>query len=346
MRLPLMLLKPISAGAAALLVAATMLAGAAAAEPKVVASIKPIHSLAAGVMAGVAEPALLVRGAASPHTYSLRPSDARALSEADLVFWIGESFEMFLVKPLETLAGKARIVALADTEGLILLPTRTGGLWEAHDHAHGEEEAAGHGDHHHHADEHAHAEDSAHAAEAEHGHAHEAIDGHLWLDPRNAKRLVARMAEALSAADPANAATYRANAAGLSERLEALDAELEAALAPVRGTPFIVFHDAYQYFEARYGLNGIGSITLNPEQPPGARRMEEIRARIAAADVHCVFREPQFEPALVEAAVEGTRAQIGELDPEGARIADGPELYFELMRSIAGALKACLAETG
>ena len=284
-------------------------AGAAEA-PRVIVSIKPIHSLAASVMAGVGVPELLVQGAASPHSYAMRPSDAARLDDAQVVFWIGPALEAFLVKPVASLAGDAAVLELEELPRLTLLPPREGGVWEPHMHEHGD---AAHDDAHG-EDEHDHDEDEAHA---EGGHDHEAgtVDAHLWIDPDNAKVIAAAMAEALAGLDPAHGETYRANARDLAARIDALDAELAAALAPVRDRPFIVFHDAYQYFEAQYGLAAAGSITVSPDQPPGARRLAEIRAAIAARGAACVFREPQFEPALVELVIEGSGARQGELDP-------------------------------
>lgn len=167
---------------------------------------------------------------------------------------------------------------------------------------------------------------------------------HLWLDPDNARAMVAAIAEALAAADPGNGAIYDANARAMSQRLEALSAEIEAGLAPVKDVPFVVFHDAFQYFDRRFGLNTVGSITVNPENQPGAQRLKEIQAKIAGLGARCVFAEPQFEPGLVQVAVEGTDARTATLDPLGADIPDGPELYFELLRRNAASLKACLGE--
>ncbi|WP_425450050.1 zinc ABC transporter substrate-binding protein ZnuA [Virgifigura deserti] len=317
------------------------LATAAMAEPNVVASIKPVHSLAAGVMEGVGTPALLVDGAASEHSYALRPSDARALSQADLVFWVGEGLETYLTAPIANLAGDAHIVELAEIEGIRLLEPRTGGDWEAHDHDH---------EHDHGAAEHAHedghgkdrGDDHDHAAEGEHHHTD--YDAHFWLDTGNARRIVAAMVEALSEQDQENAPIYRANGDRLADRLAALDRELAAALAPVKDVPYVVFHDAYQYFESRYDLAAVGSITVSPERQPGAQRLHEIREKISGLDVRCVFSEPQFEPALVDTLREGTAARTGELDPLGADLSNGPGLYFELMRNLAGSLKSCLAD--
>lgn len=290
-------------------------APAGAEAPRVVASIKPVHSLIAAVMDGVATPALLVPGSASPHVYSLKPSDAKRLAAAQIVFWIGPMYEGFLVKPLAALGGAARVVMLAEAPGVVVLPAREGGDWEA--------EA-----------QHAHAPRGAVA--------HEKEDGHLWLDPENAKGIVAAAATALADADPEHAGAYRANAARATAALAALDARLGARLAPVAGVPYIVFHDAYQYLERRYGLAASGSVTVAPERKPGARRVEEIRARIADARVACVFAEPQFEPALVRSLAGDTGVKTGILDPLGADIAEGPDLYGAMMEKLATALASCL----
>jgi zinc transport system substrate-binding protein len=314
----------------------------AAEPPAVIASIKPIHSLAAAVMQGVGTPGLLVQGAASPHSYAMRPSDAARLNAAQVVFWIGPALEAFLVKPVASLAGDASVLELEEIPGLTLYPPREGGVWAPHAHE-GEEHA---GDEHEGEDEHAE-EEHAEEEHEEEGHGHEAgtVDAHLWLDPDNAKTIAAAMAETLAAADPANAAAYHANAADLATRIDALDAELMAELAPVRDRPFIVFHDAYQYFEAHYGLSAAGSITVSPDQPPGAKRLSEIRATIAERGTACVFREPQFEPALIDLVIEGSGARQGELDPEAAALNEGPELYFEMMRGLARSIAGCLGES-
>src|SRR5690349_3968863 len=263
---------------------------ALAADPvKVVASIKPIHSLVAGVMQGVAEPALLVKGAASPHSFNLRPSDARALNQADLVFWVGEDMETFLAKPIQSLADKAHPVALMEESNLALLPTREGGAWEKHDDNH----------------------EMGHTPEAGHEHEHGTHDAHVWLDVDNAAKMVVTIAKELSEHDAANAARYKANAAALTERLTALDAELKTTLAPVKDQPFVVFHDAYHYLEERYGLNAVGAITVSPDQRPSAQRLSQLRAKISSLDAACVFAEPQFEPTLVATVVEKTPAKRG-----------------------------------
>ncbi|GAB5426838.1 MAG: zinc ABC transporter substrate-binding protein ZnuA [Devosia indica] len=321
--------------------ATLLLTGTAIAAPAVVASTKPVHSLVSAVMGDVGTPALIVKGAASPHTYSLRPSDAAALEAANIVFWTGHGMELFLADALETLSTNAQVVELAEAPGIELLPVREGGAFEAHmhegdDHEHDHEE-----DGHDHADEHGHGE---HEDDDHEGHdlAHDESDMHFWLDPENAKLMVAHIARTLSAADPDNAAAYAANAEAEAARLDALSAELTATLAPVADKPFIVFHDAYQYFENRFGLTVAGTVTVSPEAMPGAARIDELRAKVVELGATCVFAEPNFEPAIVRTIVEGTTAQAGTLDPEGSALTEGPDLYPELLRGLANGLVECL----
>ncbi|MEK7246227.1 MAG: zinc ABC transporter substrate-binding protein [Pseudomonadota bacterium] len=283
--------------------------------PRVVVSIPPIHSLVAGVMEGVATPDLLVKGGASPHTYSLKPSYAKALAYARLVFWVGESLEAFLAKPLAALAGKATVVKLIEVPDLRRLPYRTGGPWDRRD-DHGQE----------------------------HARAHEDIDTHIWLSPANARVLTAAVVSALVGADPANAARYRENGQRLNTRLAALEIEMKTALTPVKDRPFVVFHDAYQYLEDAFGLNAIGAVAIAPEKPPGPKSVAALRKRIVASRARCVFREPQFPAKLAETVAEGTGARIAILDPEGASGPPGANLYFDLMRANVRALAECLGD--
>jgi zinc transport system substrate-binding protein len=306
-------------------IVATFVSSAAVAEaPRVVATIKPVYSLAAAVMGNIAKPYLLLKGGASPHSYSLRPSDARHLAHANLVLWIGDELEAFMEKPLHTLAGKATVIALHEAKGVHLLKTRKGGIWEAH---------------HHDKAEHGHEKDHADNDEHEHGE----YDMHVWLDPHNAKAMVRAIAAALAKADPTHAGTYRRNATATIGRLDKLEAELDRTLSPLRSRPFIVFHDAYQYFEKRFHLTTAGSVTVNPQQAPGARRLSQLRRRIINAKVRCVFIEPQFPPRVVDTIIAGTPARKAVLDPLGAAIPAGPDAYFTLMRNLAGALRGCLA---
>lgn len=276
--------------------------------PDVVVTLGPIHSLVAGVMQGVAEPKLLLPAGASPHSYALLPSDARALSGAELVVWVSPELERFLQKPLKTVAAHAGTLEIASLPGLTLLEGRE----------------AGHGEHD--------------------GHAPGDADLHLWLDPHNARVIVKAAAERLADLDPANAARYRQNAQTLQARLGELDQRTRRALAPLKDKPYVVFHDAYHYFEHRYDLHSAATVTVSPERPPGARQVAEIREKIRTAGVKCVFREPQFESSLVQALVRGTSARVGVLDPVGATLEPGPEAYFQLIDGLTGSLVGCLGQ--
>lgn len=346
--------------AIALTVAATVSGSAASAEIRVVASIKPVHSLASAVMAGAGEPRLLIRGTASPHGYTLRPSDAAALSDADVVLMIDEALETSLARAVAGLARNARVVALSETPDLIRLPYRDPGLFkpDAHEdddngHAaaedHGLDDAApaghsegGTADH----DGHDGNREEVHAEEGTdehaHDHGHGEFDLHVWLDPVNGTILARAISDALSEADPANAHVYSSNARTLLARLDTLTEQVARAVAPARGRPFVVFHDGYRYFENRFGLTPVGSVVINPEQPPGVRRIRELRATMRELHVECVFAEPQFNQGLVDVLLEGTGIGMGNLDPLGAEIEDGPELYFTLLANMASEFRQCL----
>ncbi|MEO1331556.1 MAG: zinc ABC transporter substrate-binding protein [Pseudomonadota bacterium] len=370
---------PLGAAAGALL----LTAGSAAAEIKVAASIAPAHSLVARVMAGVGEPELVLPPGASPHGYAMKPSEARALEEADLVVWIGPALESWMERPIASLADDARVLTLADAPGVERLEVREGGVWAEHDHDHGHDHGEeAHGDHDHGAEEAAHddhdhdhnhaAEKAAHddhdhdhdhaaekAAHDDHDHDHDhaaeeaahddhdhdhagGFDPHLWLDPENAKAWTNAIASALAEVDPDNAARYRENAAEAVAELDALIAEIDAQVAPARGTPFVVFHDAYHYFEHRFEIEAAGSISVGDGAQPGPQRLREVQEAIRTREAACVFTEPQFSPKLAETAVEGSQAKIGVLDPIGASLTPGATLYPELLRGLARSLTGCL----
>ena len=299
------------------------------AEINVVASVKPVHSLVSGVMDGVGKPDLIVQGSASPHTYSLRPSQARQLEDADLVFWMGHELESFLEQPLEAIATKAHIVELIDSSKLKKIQMREGGMFDAHAHD-DHDEHEGHDDH----DEH----------EGHDDHGHGEFDVHVWLDPENAKVLVNEIKLALIELDPVNASKYEANSNKMNTKLDQLIDEVSKKLESEQGKGYVVFHDAYQYFEQRFGMSAVGSITVSPEVVPGANRIRELKEKINELNAHCVFSEPQFEPKLVSTVIEGTQANTGVLDPLGASIKDGPELYFTLIRNMADSLHECLSK--
>ena len=309
---------------------------AAFADVKVVTSIKPVHSLVAAVMQGVGTPDLIVEGAGSPHTYALKPSQAKQLQEADLVFWMSHDLEAFLEKSIDGIATKAVSVPLMESRGLMTLRFREGGAFDDH----GPDE---HEDHNKHVkdDDHDHEKHDDHDE-----HDHGEVDPHVWLDPENAKAMVHEIEEALAKADPANAATYESNAEAVMAKLDSLVAEIDSELQPVKGRGYIVFHDAYQYFENRFGVSAIGSITVSPEVLPGAERVSDLQEKVRSLDATCVFSEPQFEPKLVATVTENTNARFGVIDPLGAAIDEGPNLYFTLIRNMASSLKNCLLGSG
>lgn len=290
----------------------------AQAELKVVVTSKPIHALVAGVMSGASTPALLVDGPASPHSYAMKPSDAQKVHQADIFFRMSEGLEPFTAKLVKSLPSRVRVATLEDARGLKLLERRSVGTFEEHERHGGREH--GHG----------------------HGGKTDSHDSHVWLDTDNAKAMVNEIAVVLAEVAPAHAVTFKANAAGLNEKLNALAREIERELNPLAGKPFIVYHDAFQYLEKRFGLTAAGSITVAPDVRPSGKRLAELRRRVAKLGAVCVFAEPQLEPKVTSAIVEGTRAKTGTLDPEGTALQAGPDLYFTLMRNLAADLKACL----
>jgi zinc transport system substrate-binding protein len=296
------------------------------AAPRVVATIKPIHSIAANVMAGVAEPKLLLDAAVSEHTAQLTPSQVEAMHNADLIVVVGENLEAFLHKALENpdIAQK-KLFEASELPGLKLLPVRSGGLWEPHHHG---DEAQG---------------NEGEAGEVhDHDHAHGGNDPHIWMDPENAKLIARALAATLGGLDRENAATYQANAEKFATDLDKLSTEIAQGVKPVRDKRYIVFHDAYQYFETRFGMSPAGSITVNPEVTPGAKRIKEIHDRIAETQAACVFAEPQFESKYVETVIEGTKAKASMLDGLGAKEPAGAQAYAGMMHKFVTALIQCL----
>lgn len=307
----------------------------------VVVSIKPIHSLISGVMADVGRPSLIIKGAMSPHTSSLTPSQARLLEDADLMFWVGHELETFLEKPFSTLGNGVKQIELLEAHGLTTHGLREGGNFEAHEHEHEAEHKENKSEEHKH--EHEHGKKAEHSGDTHAKHHDEDIDAHIWLDPQNAKAIVHEVVEALIEFDPKNAAVYEKNAKRMNAKLDALTNEVQDIVAPVRSKGFIVFHDGFQYFEKRFDIIASGAITINPEVPPSVGRVQEIRNKVRELGATCVFAEPQFEPKIIKTVTEGTSAKIGVLDPLGADLSAGPELYFDLIRNMARSLKDCLS---
>ena len=348
------------------------------AAPEVVVSIKPIHALVAGVMGGTGTPRLIVEGGASPHTYQMRPSEAEALQTADLVVWVDETLETFLERPIASLGAGAEIVTLHRVAGMRLLRNREGGIWdssstrlhdgenadthdpEAHDsEAHDSEahDSEAHDSEAHDSEAH---DSEAHDSEAHdsedhdpdthdsedhghgHDHAHGELDAHIWLDPRNAARIVEAVVAALIRIHPEAAAVYRRNAATMQARIAALETSLREQLAPVRRHTFVVFHDGYQYFEHAFELNGIGAVTLDPTRLPSAKRLTSLRRALVERDVQCLFTEPQFEPRLALTVIEGTEVRTAVIDLLGADVAAGADAWFDIMRRLGDSIAGCL----
>ncbi|WP_259987116.1 zinc ABC transporter substrate-binding protein [Sulfitobacter sp. S190] len=333
----------------------------AADVPKVVTDIAPVAAIVARVMDGVGTPEVLVQPGTSPHDYAMRPSDARALGQADMVVWIGPSLTGWMRDPIETLGADATTLTLLEVEGTQLLEFRTGVTFEAHDHGHGEgaeghdghedhgdhadhedhEDHGDHKDHDDHGDHEAHGADEDHAVHedhADHGdhHGHDGVDPHAWLDPVNGAVWAASIAQALSEQDPQNAQTYTANAQALQAELETLRQTLAEELAPVQDVPFLVLHDAFHYFEARFGIEAVGAVSLGDAVSPGPARVQALRDALSETPVRCAFAEPQIDPALLQVAVEGHDTAIGTLDPLGG------DSYVGMLRNLGQALVACL----
>lgn len=296
----------------------------AIAEIKVVTTIKPIHSLVSVVMDGVSNPSLIIEGSNSPHNFSLKPSHAKMLEEADIVFWIGEDLESFMEKPLNSLAKNAVQISFMDLKSIEKLKFREMSDHDDHD-------DHGHDDHHGHEDE---DDDSNHE-----GHNHGEFDAHIWLDPVNAKAMVSEIAHELSELDPSNKSNYEKNAEKMISSLDDLIEQVSTTIP--KNSSFIVFHDAYQYFENRFNIKAAGALILNPEVLPGAKQIAEIQEIIEHDSVKCIFSEPQYNPKIIEMLSADMKVLTSVLDPLGANIEAGPEMYNDLILEIASSLKDC-----
>jgi zinc transport system substrate-binding protein len=275
-------------------------------DVRVVVSIAPLHSLAAGLMKKESPPHLLVKNGNSPHSYALRPSDARALQEADIVFWVGEELESFLSKPLENRHNKSQVIPLSKAAKVNLLPIRDSG---------------GHS----------------------HSHDHSTFDMHIWLDPINAKAMVGAMADALIKADPDSSQFYQRQKQQLLKGLDSLDAELKEKLEPVKNIPYMVFHDGFHYFEKHYNLTSVAAIIPSPEHRPGARRIREVRQLLDNRAVKCIFQEPQFNSSIVRSVIGNKNIKIANIDPLGSSFKPGQDHYFSTMMAIGDSMVGCLS---
>ena len=321
------------------------------AELKVVTSIKPIHSLASYLMDGIGKPELIVDGYASPHGFSMKPSHAKMLQNADLIFWVGEGMENFLEKPLNSIAKKAKKIELMETKGLQVLKFRERNIFDEHDHDdHGKKEDD-HDDHDHDnhekkEDDHddhdhdSHAKKDGHDDHDDHeGHAHGEFDPHIWLDPINAKVILFEMSKHLIENDPKNEKIYRDNLSKGYKEIDKLTKDVSSELS--NSVASIVFHDAYQYFEKRFSVNILGAFTVNTDVMPGAEQLAEIREVIEHDKVACVFSEPQFNPDIIKAVAKDMNIKTGVVDPLGATLNPGKDLYFSLIKNMSASFKGC-----
>ena len=296
------------------------------AEISVVTSIKPLHSLTSYIMEGVGEPELIIDGVASPHNFQIKPSHAKMLQNADLVIWVGEDLESFLPTALKSIPKDAVVFELLDQSGLKKLKFREKNIFEGHD-DHGHDEHAKKEDDH---DDHGH---------DDHGHGHGSFDPHIWLDPANAKVIVKKITNQLSKIDKDNASKYKANSKKVIKDLDGLIKEVKNEIN--KDASFVVFHDAYQYFEKRFGLSVIGALTVNPDVMPGAEQLSEIREVIEHEKAKCIFSEPQFNPNIINSIASDTGVKTGVLDPLGANIDKGKNMYFDLIKDMSNSLKDC-----
>jgi zinc transport system substrate-binding protein len=287
---------------------------------KTVATIRPVYSLLSALTQGVSKPDLLIKYQASPHNYNLRPSEKRLLNDADLIFWIGPELETFLPTVLATIPPQHQHIRLDKSPGLLLLPTRTGKAWE--EEIHEEHENDEHGHHHH------------------HGH----NDPHIWLSPNNAAKMSAYMAQILIQRDPQHKKQYEQNLKKLKLKLKNLDTAIQKQLKNAKDVPFLVFHDGYQYFEQAYGLKGAGAISLNPELPISAHRLERVQEKIKGLGVRCLFSEPQWGTNMVDALARKYNIRVSMLDPLGAETPNPSEDYLINLQDLSKKVASCLSK--
>ena len=295
-------------------------------EIKVVTSIKPIHSLVSYIMDGVSSPDVIVDGYNSPHGFTLKPSHAKMLQEADIVIYIGEGIENFLEKPLESISKKSAKFELLKQSGIKKLKFRERNIFEDHD-EHGHDKKVKKDEDH---DDHGHGHD-------EHGHGE--FDPHIWLDPMNAKIIIKKITNQLSKIDRKNSSIYKSNSKKALKEIDQLIEEVKKNVN--KKASVVVFHDAYQYFESRFNINIIGALTVNTDVLPGAEQLSEIREVIEHEKVKCILSEPQFNPEIIKTIAKDTNINTGILDPLGANLDKGKTLYFDLIKNISSSFKNC-----
>ena len=298
--------------------------------PKVVVDIAPVHSLVSMVMKGVGEPTLIIPANASPHDYTLRPSAAKALQNADIIFWMGSSLTPWLDRATTTLMKDAQMIALLETEDTIILEVRDELTFDAD-----------HGDHEEHEDHDEHDEHKDHVSEHKDGHDHHGIDPHAWLSAKNASVWLSVIAAHLSEIDPKNKETYKTNAAVGQKDITDLATDISKTLSGVQGRSFIVYHDAFQYFENDFNFTAAGAISPSDAAPVSPARIAAIRSMIEKEGIDCILSEPQYSQGLIQSVSSGTEVNLGIIDAIGAGITIGPDLYNTLMRNMAKTFADC-----
>jgi len=316
------------------------------AEIKVVTTIQPLHSLISNVMGNKGKLDLILEGTASPHSFTLKPSHARMLENADIVFWIDKDLESFLEKPLKSIPKKAKIVHLMDLSSLKIHKFREKNIYGGHDdhddhdkHAHKKDKHDKHDDH----DKHGHKKDKhdKHDDHDKHGHAHAhgEFDVHIWLDPSNAKVIIKEVANQLATLDSKNSDFYKENAKKTLNKLDNLINKIDKSIN--KKASFVTFHDAYQYFEKRFGIEALGALTINTDIQPGAKQIEEIQHLVEDKNIKCIFSEPQYNPKLINMIAKSSGAKTGILDPLGSSYKPGQDLYFNLINDLYQNINKC-----
>lgn len=305
-----------------LLLLIALLPALAFSSPRVVVTLKPIHSLAAKVMENVGTPELLLPDGASPHTYQMKPSTLKQLNNADVIIWVGPTLETFMQKSMKYIHPPQVLLTLSTLNNLKTLPQRQGREWQDH---------------------HDHGHDHDHDHDHDHHHSHDsAIDPHLWLSTDNAEIIVDAISNTLSQKDPKNASRYQANAQQAKKELASLHSDLQTQLASVQKAPFLVYHDGYQYFEKEFNLNAKGTLLTNPHLPLSAYGLKKIKEQIQSQHIQCVFRETEFSDKLIIENLKDLNVRIIELDPLGVHFPAGPDNYFQTMKALGNDLQTCL----
>ena len=306
----------------------------------VVTTIQPINSLVSAVIGNTGKTISLIPAEISPHEYKLKPSDTKKLQNANIIFFVSDHLESSVTKVFENLPKNIKIINLMEDTGIKHLAIRDNEAWERHDHHHGHGD---HDDHDKHAKKHDDHDHDKHAKKHDDHNDHEKEDDvHIWLSPDNAVKIIKKINKELSLFFPENAKTYDQNANQMIKKINQLKVELKNELSGIKDKPYVVFHDAYQYFETSFGLNAVGSVALEGDIASSPKQISFIKDKIVKLKASCVFQEPQFDSKLVKIVVEGTNAQIGTLDPLGVNIKSRENFYLQLLKNMAKSLKDCL----